>query len=153
MMVSLVSVICASLFTGSADVLSVVEGILAIAAAYGLGALLGILILGPIFYPVVYRLVGAPFAVSDKVMILRGPRIRKIAEVYEVCVSRSQVRLRLSDEEHDAVADVFSCNEVLRINKPNKALQLTPSGDEVFSDDRPSTIQHHQIDRPPIRGS
>jgi hypothetical protein len=125
LLVSVVSISCASLFTGSGDMLSVAEGILAIAAAYGLGALLGILILGRLFYPVVSWLVGAPFAVGDKVMILRGPRIRKIAEVYEVWDSRGQVRLRLSDEEHDAVADVFMCYEVFRIKEPNKALQAT----------------------------
>jgi hypothetical protein len=119
MLVSVVSITCAGLFTGSANALSVVEGILAIAAAYGLGALLGILILGRLVYPVVYWLAGAPFAVGDKVMILRGPRIRKIAEVYEVWDSRGQVRLRLSDEEHDAVADVFLGYEVFRIKEPN----------------------------------
>jgi hypothetical protein len=97
----------------------VLEGIIAIAAAYGLGALLGILILGRLFYPVVYWLAGAPFAVGDKVMILRGPRPRKVAEVYEVWHSRAQVRLRLSDEERDAVADVFSFYEVLRVKEPN----------------------------------
>ena len=118
-LVSVVCITCAGLFAESSDALSVIEAILAIAAAYGLGALLGILILGKLFYPVVFWLAGAPFAVGDKVMILRGPRIRKIAEVYEVWDSRGQVRLRLSDEEHDAVADVFSCYEVFRIKEPN----------------------------------
>lgn len=124
-LVSTVSVICAGLFQDSTDLLSVAEGILAIAAAYGLGALLGILILGPLFYPIVCRLAGAPFAVGDRVMILRGPRIRKIAEVYEVWESRRQVRLSLSDEERDAVADVFSYNEVFRIKEPKGAPQPT----------------------------
>jgi hypothetical protein len=117
-LVSVVAVACAGLFTGSPDVLSVLEGIVAIAAAYGLGALLGILILGRLFYPIVRWLAGAPFAVGDKVMILRGPRIRKIAEVYEVWDSRDQVRLRLSNEECEVVADVFSYYEVLRVKEP-----------------------------------
>ncbi len=121
-LVSVISIACAELFTGSSDALSVLEGILAIAAAYGLGALLGIMILGRLLYPVVYWLAGAPFAVGDKVMILRGPRKRKIAEVYEVWDSRGQVRLRLSDEEREAVADVFSCCEVFKIKEPNEAL-------------------------------
>jgi hypothetical protein len=125
MLVSVVSITCASLFTGSADALSVAEVILAIAAAYGLGALLGVLILGRLFHPVVYWLAGAPFAVGDKVMILRGPRIRKIAEVYEVWGSRGQVRLRLSDEEREVVADVFSCYEVFKLREPKKALHAT----------------------------
>ena len=38
-LVSVVAIACAGLFTGSPDVLSVLEGIVAIAAAYGLGAL------------------------------------------------------------------------------------------------------------------
>jgi transcription antitermination factor NusG len=120
MLVSVVSITCAGLFAGSADALSVVEGILAIAAAYGLGALLGMLILGRLLYPVARWLAGAPFGVGDKVMILRGPRTRKTAEVYEVWESRGQVRLRLSDEERDAVADVFECYEVFKIKEPNE---------------------------------
>ena len=119
LLVSVVAIACAGLFAGSPDALSVLEGIIAIAAAYGLGALLGILILGRVFYPVVCWLAGAPFAVGDEVTILRGPRKRKTAEVYEVWNSRGQVRLRLSDEERDAVADVFSCYEVLRVKEPN----------------------------------
>jgi hypothetical protein len=124
-MVSVVSISCAALFTQSSDALSILEGILAIAAAYGLGALLGVLILGRLLYPVARWLAGAPFAVGDKVMILRGSRKRKIAEVYEVWDSRGQVRLRLSDEERKAVADVFSCYEVVRVKEPNKSLQAT----------------------------
>lgn len=120
LLVSFVSISCAGLFSESSDAVSVLEGILAIIAAYGLGALLGVMTFGSLFCPVVYWLAGAPFAVGDKVMILRGPRKRKIAEVYEVWDSRGQVRLRLSDEERDAVADVFSCNEVIRIKEPNK---------------------------------
>ncbi len=61
-------------------------------------------------------------------MILRGPRVRKIAEVYEVWDSRGQVRLRLSDEEHDAVADVFSYYEVSRIKEPNKPTEPNAFG-------------------------
>jgi hypothetical protein len=126
-MVSVVAISCAGLFTQSSDVLSILEGILAIAAAYGLGALLGVLILGRVFYPLVRWLAGAPFAVGDKVMILRGARIRKIAEIYEVWDERGQVRLRLSDEERKAVADVFACYEVMRVMEPNTALEPTPT--------------------------
>jgi hypothetical protein len=118
-MVSVVSISCAGLFTQSSNALSILEGILAISVAYGLGALLGVLILGRLFYPVVRWLAGAPFAVGDRVMILRGPRKRKIAEVYELWDSRGEVRLRLSDEECLAVADVFSCYEVMRVMEPN----------------------------------
>jgi len=127
-MVSVVSISCAGLFTKSADALSILEGILAIGAAYGLGALLGVLILGRVFYPLVRWLAGAPFAVGDKVMILRGPRRRKIAEVYAVWEERGQVRLRLSDEESKAVADVFACYEVKRVMEPNKSPEPTPVG-------------------------
>lgn len=123
LLVSIVSMACVSLFTGSSDALSVLEGIVAIAAAYGLGALLGMLFLGRLFYPIVCWLAGAPFAVGDKVVILRGPRARKIAEIYEVWDSRGQVRLRLSEAEQKAVADVFSFNEVLKVKEPHKAAQ------------------------------
>lgn len=122
MLVSIVSVLCSGLFTEAADTSSVLAGILAIAVAYPLGALLGILVFGGLLYPVVAWLAGAPFAVGDKVMILRGPRKQKITEVYEVWDSRGQVRLRLSDDEREAVADVFSCYEVVRIKEPNRAL-------------------------------
>ena len=125
-MVSVVSVACAGLFTKSSGILSVLEGMLAIAAAYPLGALLGILVLGRLLYPLVSWLAGAPFTVGDRVMILRGPRKRKVAEVYEVWESRGQVRLHLSNEESDDVADVFSENEVVRIKEPNRPLQGTP---------------------------
>lgn len=130
-LVSFVSIACAGLFTGSPDTLSVLEGILAIAAAYGLGALLGILTLGILVCPIVHWLASAPFTVGDKVMILRGQRARKIAEVYEIWDSRAQVRLRLSDEERDAVADVFSYNEVVRVKEPNQAVEPTraPAGE------------------------
>jgi hypothetical protein len=125
-LVSVVSVACADLFTGSSGLLPVLEGMLAIAASYPLGALLGILVLGRLFYPLVSWLAGAPFAIGDKVMILRGPRKRKVAEVYEVWESRGQVRLSLSQEESDGVADVFSENEVFRIKEPNRPPQGTP---------------------------
>ncbi len=72
--------------------------------------------------------------IRDKVMILRGPRKRKIAEVYEVWDSRGQVRLRLSDEECEAVADVFSYYEVLRVKEPNPqggANGRQPSGSDT----------------------
>lgn len=101
------------------------EGMLAIAASYPLGALLGILVPGRVFYPLVSWLAGAPFSVGDRVMILRGPRKCRVAEVYEVWESRGQVRLSLSKEESGDVADVFSENEVYRIKEPNRPVQGT----------------------------
>ena len=124
-LVSVVSVACADLFTESSGLLSVLKGMLAIAASYPLGALLGILVPGRLFYPLVSWLAGAPFSVGDRVMILRGPRKRRVAEVYEVWESRGQVRLSLSKEESGDVADVFSENEVYRIKEPNRPVQGT----------------------------
>ena len=58
LLVAVVAIACAGLFVGTSDALSVLEGIIAIAAAYGLGALVGLLIPGRLFYPVVCRLAG-----------------------------------------------------------------------------------------------
>ena len=60
-------------------------------------------------------------------MILRGPRKGKIAEIYEVWDSRGQVRLRLSDEERDIFADVFSYYEVFKV----KELPSVPHPDSI----------------------
>jgi hypothetical protein len=118
-LVSVVSVACAGLFAEPIDLLSLLTVILAVAAAYGLGALLGVIILGRLFSLLVCKLAGAPFSVGDKVIILRGRRKGKVAEIYETWDSRGQVRLRLSDDESEGVADVFCYYEILKSQAPN----------------------------------
>jgi hypothetical protein len=58
-------------------------------------------------------------------MILRGQRAGKIAEVYEIWDTRRQVRLRLSEEEREAVADIFDDYEVLKIKQPSETIEST----------------------------
>ena len=118
-LVSVVSIACAGLLAKPVEPLALLEVILAVAAAYGLGALLGVIVLGRLFYPLVSKLAGAPFSVGDRVIILRGRRKRRVAEIYEIWDSRGQVRLRLSDDEREAVADVFSYYEVMKTKEPN----------------------------------
>lgn len=89
--------------------------IASIAAAYAVGALIGTIILGILLHEPFRRIQGAPFKVGDTVMILRGPRKGKISEVYETWYPRTQVRVRLSDDEAKAVADVFSDYDIMKI--------------------------------------
>jgi hypothetical protein len=84
-----------------------------------------VLLFGRLLYPLIARLAGAPFSVGEWVVILRGARYGAIAPVYEVWRERGQVRLRLSEEECRAVADVYSHHEVLRTEEPNKKLEPT----------------------------
>jgi len=125
-LVSVFSVVCSPLWENSSDSVSRAEFVLAVVAAYPLGALLASLFLGPFLYPLVQRCAGAPFSVGDQVLILQGRRKGKIAEVYEVWSERRQVRLRLSDDERETVSDVFSDHQILRKRKPNQSALPTP---------------------------
>jgi hypothetical protein len=90
-----------------------------IAAAYASGALIGTIFLGILLHEPFRRIQGAPFKVGDTVMILRGPRKGKITEVYETWYPRTEVRVRLSDDEAKAVADVFSDYDIMKIKNEN----------------------------------
>jgi hypothetical protein len=93
---------------------------LAVVAAYALGAIVSVIFVGSLVYPLIRRVVGAPFHEGDEVVILCGKRKGKITEVYEVWESRGEVRLRLSDDERESVTDVYSYYEVLKCAPANQ---------------------------------
>jgi len=97
------------------------------AAAYAAGALIGTIFLGILLHEPFRRIQGAPFKIGDQVMILRGSRKGKVTEVYEIWYPRTQVRVRLTEDEAISVADVYSDYDLMKIeNEPNKAMQPTP---------------------------
>jgi hypothetical protein len=88
--------------------------VVAILAALPLGAVLGMLVLGPLIRIFVNSLNGAPFQVGDSVQILIGPYRDRVVRVYEIWPSRGQVRVELGEQAEKSVKDVFWNFEVCR---------------------------------------
>ena len=88
--------------------------VVAILAALPLGAVWGMLVLGPFIRLFIDSLNGAPFQVGDAVHILIGPYRNRVVRVYEVWPSRGQVRVELGEQAEKNVKDVFWNFEVCR---------------------------------------
>jgi hypothetical protein len=119
-LVSANSVACASLWDAPRSFSSCALFVVAVAAAYPLGAFLFSFAGGLLYYPIVCWLMGAPFSAGDSVVILTGRRKGQRTVIYEVWASRNQIRLRLSDDERESVADVYSYHQVVKTKQPNQ---------------------------------
>lgn len=90
------------------------------AAGLGLGWLLCVLFLWPLFLAIAARLNGAPFHVGDRVCVLKGVHRGRVTTAYEIWGSRNQVRVDLGEAERIAVKDVFFYSEVARVGDPSE---------------------------------
>jgi hypothetical protein len=57
---------------------------------------------------------GAPYEKADLVQILAGPHEGRVASIYDIWPSRSEVRVGLGDWERDQFEDVFGYCQVCR---------------------------------------
>ncbi len=83
--------------------------------ALPLGAIVGMMTLGPVIYHVCRFLNGGPYQAGDNVYILVGPHRGRVVTIYEVWNTRGQVRVDLGEQAKREVKDVFDDLQVCRV--------------------------------------
>ncbi|MBN1788395.1 MAG: hypothetical protein JW806_08370 [Sedimentisphaerales bacterium] len=69
------------------------------------------------FYLLRAKINGAPFYKDDTVYILIGEYQGQVAKVYEVWNDRKDVCVDLGEQAKNELKDIFSFNEICRVNK------------------------------------
>jgi hypothetical protein len=89
--------------------------VLAMVPALLVGAVIGILALGPPLYQVCRILNGGRYRAGESVYILVGPHRGRVVTIYEVWDARGQVLVDLGEQAKREVKDVFEDLQVCRV--------------------------------------
>ena len=91
------------------------QTLVALAAAYLLGMILGTMLLWPFLRLWARKMNGGPFTLHDRVLILAGRHKGRIASIYELWPTRAEVRVDLGGEERKNITDVVGDHQILRL--------------------------------------